>query len=185
MQKNNPWKKISSKIVYKNPWLQLREDDVIRPDGSPGIYSVLEIGTSVGIVAVNENDQIILVGQWRYVHDKYSWEIPTGGIKDKKALPIEVAKRELKEETGLIAGNWVTLGTIDNSNGATDDVAHLFFATNLEQTEKELEPTEDITTKWILFEDALKMVLEGQITESCSVASILKVSMIRNSKTEP
>ena len=177
MKKDNPWKRIDSKTIYQNPWLRLREDNVLRPDGKPGIYSVLEIGTSVGIVAINNRDEIILVGQWRYVHNKFSWEIPTGGIKEESETPLEVAQRELREETGIIANNWLSMGSIENSNGATDDIAYLYYASDLSSTEQALEPTEDIITKWIKFEKALEMVKKGEITESCSVASILKVKL--------
>lgn len=182
IKKENPWKRTGSRPIYENPWFSFREDSVIRPDGSPGIYGVLEIGTSAGIVAVNEQDQIMLVGQWRYIHGKYSWEIPTGGIEGENESPLDVAKRELQEETGLSAKRWEALGTIDNSNGATDDVAHLFYASDLTQTTQNLDATEDITTRWVDFDEAFQMVMDGQITESCSVASILKVKILRNAE---
>ncbi len=182
MKEKNPWNKIATQLIYENPWLRLREDKVIRPDGTPGIYGVVEIGRSAGIVACNENDQIVLVGQWRYTHDKYSWEIPTGGIAGENEEPLEGAKRELREETGLEARQWVSLGIIDNSNGVTDDVAHLFYATELTQSRQELDETEEIAIRWVNFAEALKMVMEGKITESSSVAAILKVKSLRENK---
>ncbi len=98
MTTHNPWRTLSSRIVYRNPWLTLREDTVIRPDGAEGIYSVVEMRPSCGVVAINEDNQIALVGQWRYVHGKYSLEIPTGGSEEGEA-PLDAAKRELLEET--------------------------------------------------------------------------------------
>src|SRR5580704_3550286 len=105
----NPWRTLSSRTIYQNPWLTLREDKVIRPDGAEGIYSVVEIRPSCGIVAIDEDDRIALVGQWRYVHDRYSLEIPTGG-SEQGETPLDAAKRELTEETGLTAKAWTALG---------------------------------------------------------------------------
>ena len=79
MKGNNPWQTLSSRSVYENDWVRVREDEVIQPDGQKGIYGVIEIPASVGIVAVNDNDEIALAGQWRYPLGRYSWEIPRGG----------------------------------------------------------------------------------------------------------
>jgi len=182
MTYENPWKTLSSRIVYENQWLRLREDKVIRPDGQEGIYSVVEIKPSVGVVAINAKDEAALVGQWRYTHNKYSYEIPTGGSNADEHDILDAAKRELREETGILASDWRPLGSIDNSNGATTDVAHLFLATHLSLTESEQEPGEDITLRWVPFEDAVRMVMKGEITESSSVSAILKVDKLRHQK---
>src|SRR5215475_10037631 len=105
----------------------IREDRVIRPDGAEGIYGVVEIPLSCGIVAIDDRDQIALVSQWRYTLGKVSLEIPTGGSEPGES-PLEAAGRELAEEAGLEAGEWMTLGSIDNSNGITTDVSHIFLA---------------------------------------------------------
>jgi 8-oxo-dGTP pyrophosphatase MutT (NUDIX family) len=177
----NPWQTLASKLVYENPWIRVREDQVIRPDGNPGIYGVVEIKPSVGIIAVNAKDQIVLVGQWRYTHHKFSWEIPTGGSSPDDPSILDAAKRELEEETGVRAQYWTPLGIIDNSNGVTTDVANLFLATGLTLAKSQPEPTEDIITRWLGFNEALEMVMRGEITESSSVAGILKASKIRES----
>lgn len=179
MSTKNPWKTVDTRTMYQNPWIRVREDNVLRPDGSPGIYGVVEIGRSTGIVAINGQDEIVLVGQWRYTHNKYSWEIPTGGVDHQEETPLEGAKRELKEETGVKADRWLFLGTIDNSNGVTDDEGHLFLATDLTLSEQDLESTEDITLRWVKFEEAVTLALEGVITEASSVAAILKVALHR------
>ena len=122
---SNPWKTLDTKLIYENAWLRLREDSVIRPDGGEGIYSVVELPPSVGIIAVDDSGQVALVTQWRYVHNKMSIEIPTGSSSERDATLRVAAERELLEETGLSAHRWQELGSIDNSNGATTDVAHL------------------------------------------------------------
>lgn len=180
MQEKNPWKRIKSTTVYENPWIKLREDVVIRPDGREGIYGVVEIAPSVGVVVLDEVARVLLVGQWRYTHDKFSWEIPTGGSNANEPI-IDAAKRELAEETGIQASNWEPLGSIDNSNGATTDVAHLFMASRLKSSKSTPEPTEDIVAKWFDFREAITMVMKGEITESCSVAALLKVEKLMRS----
>ncbi len=127
----SPWKTNSSRIVYRNDWIRVREDQVIRPDGGAGIYGVIEIRPSVGVVALNEREEIVLVGQWRYPHNHYSWEIPRGGSHDGETDMLDVAKRELAEEAGVAAGCWEYLGVIDCCNGVVDDVQTLYRATQL------------------------------------------------------
>lgn len=173
----NPWRTLSSHTIYRNHWLTLREDKIIRPDGTEGIYGVVEMRPSCGIVAINEDDQIALVGQWRYVHDKYSLEIPTGG-SEKDETPLGAAKRELLEETGLTARDWTALGTIDNSNGVTTDVAHIFLARSLTAGSAIPQGDERVELRWMPFTEAVLSVMRGKITESVSVAAILKTQLL-------
>lgn len=175
MSIENPWKRTGSKVVYHNPWISVREDEVIRPDGSPGIYSVVEIKPSVGILAVNSSREIALVRQWRYTLGKPSIEIPTGGSAASDNDMKDAAARELREETGLIAENWQYLGEIDNSNGVTTDVAHIFLATHLSQGTDDQEAEESIELTWTDLDCAIKWAIEGKITESVSVAGLLKL----------
>ena len=178
----NPWKTLSSRIAYENAWIRVREDQVIRPDGGPGIYGVIEIRPSIGVVAIDERDRVVLVGQWRYSVSRYSWEVPRGGSHPGEKDMLEVAKRELAEEAGVRAANWQELGPVDVCNGVADDVQTLFLATGLTQTNMQLDPEEDITVEWHPFVEAVSMVMDGRITEVCSVAAILKVAMLRNSR---
>lgn len=175
----NPWKTLSTRIAYENSWIRVREDQVIRPDGGSGIYGVVEIRPSVGIVALNERDEIVLVGQWRYSVNRYSWEIPRGGSNQGETDMLAVAKRELAEEAGLLAQDWRELGSVDVCNGVADDVQTLFLATGLSATDRQLDPEEDITVAWHSFDEAVNMVMDGRITEVCSVAAILKVAWAR------
>lgn len=178
----NPWKTKSSRITYENAWIRVREDQVIRPDGGDGIYGVVEIRPSIGVVAIDEHDRVVLVGQWRYSVNRYSWEVPRGGSHPGEKDMLEVAKRELAEEAGLHAAHWEVLGPVDVCNGVADDVQTLFLATGLTGTAMRLDPEEDITVDWQPFQEAVRMAIDGRITEVCSVAAILKVALLRNGK---
>ncbi len=178
----NPWKTITSRTAYQNNWLRVREDQVIRPDGNPGIYGVVEIRPSVGVVALNDRDEIVLVGQWRYTLNRYSWEIPRGGSQLDETNMQRAAERELAEEAGVLAANWQPLGTVDVGNGVLDDVQSLYLATDLSATNTNFDPEEDISIVWKPFVEAVKMAMDGTITEVCSIAAILRVAMLRQQK---
>ena len=180
MVRKNPWKTRSSRIAYQNAWIRVREDQVIRPDGGPGIYGVIEIRPSVGVVAINERDEIVLVGQWRYALNRYSWEIPRGGSHVGETDMLQVAKRELAEEAGLGAECWKELGPVDVCNGVSDDVQALFLATEVTATTRRPDPEEDISVEWVPFDEAVQMALDGRISEVCSIAAILRVAFSRN-----
>ncbi len=150
-----------------------------RPDGGPGIYGVIEIRPSIGVVAVNEQDEIVLVGQWRYPHNHYSWEIPRGGSHNDESDMLAVAQRELAEEAGVKAENWKYLGAVDCCNGVVNDLQSLYLATDLFPTDRHLDPEEDIAICWTPFDEAVRMSLDGRITEVSSIAAILMVAQLR------
>jgi 8-oxo-dGTP pyrophosphatase MutT (NUDIX family) len=178
LKPTNPWTTTSSRIAYENRWIRVREDQVIRPDGQPGIYGVVEVPPSVGIVAINQKDHVVLVGQWRYTLGRYLWEIPRGGSEGRTDL-LAAAKRELAEEAGLEAEHWEPLGTVDVNSGITSDVQHLYRATGLRPSTAHHDAEEKIDVAWHPFEHAVEMVMSGQITEVCSVAAILKVARLK------
>ena len=173
------WKTVSSREVYKNTWIRVREDQVIRPDGNPGVYGVIEIRPSVGVVAIDDQDRVALVGQWRYSLDRYSWEIPRGGSNPDETDMQAVAQRELQEEAGVCARRWERLGAVDICNGVANDVQTLYLATELTPAARHLDPEEDIVVQWAPLSEAVTMVMEGRITEVCSVAALLQVALIR------
>src|SRR5690242_16608650 len=118
----NPWQTRSSRVVYENPWIKVREDKVIRPDGNPGIYGVVTLRPSVCVLALNDRDEGVLVGQWRYTLGRYCWELPRGGSQPGENDMLAVAKRELAEEAGVLAGSWEYHGDFDIGNGVNNDV---------------------------------------------------------------
>jgi 8-oxo-dGTP pyrophosphatase MutT (NUDIX family) len=179
MTDRNPWKTLASRTAYQNEWVRLREDAVIRPDGKEGIYGVVEVRPSVGIVALNGAREIVLVGQWRYPLGRYSWEIPRGGSLPGERDLLTTAQRELREEAGLAARNWKRLGAVDVNNGITTDVEHLFLATELESCPAEPDAVEEIALRTVPFDAAVRMAVAGELTEVCSVAAILLAARLQ------
>lgn len=169
----NPWKTIGTRAVYDNPWISVREDKVIQPDGNHGIYGVVHFkNTAIGIVPIDTEGNIHLVGQFRYPLDDYSWEIPEGGCPAGED-PLAAAKRELLEETGLTAGKWTELGRAHLSNSVSDEEAIFYLALDLKQGKADPDGTEQLTHKCIPFSQALDMVMKGEITDSVSVMAIM------------
>jgi len=177
-EESNPWKVTGQKKIYDNPWIQIIQYDVINPSGGEGIYGKVHFkNRAIGIVALDDQGYIYLVGQYRFVMDRYSWELPEGGGPLDEA-PLEAAKRELLEETGLIAGKWETLLQMDLSNSVTDEEATVFLATVLVQKQAAPEPTEKLQTLRLPLARVFEWVMQGRITDSITVASILKLKVL-------
>lgn len=175
----NPWTTLHSKTVYDNKWISVAEDEVINPNGGRGIYGKVHFkNIAIGIVALDEQEQLWLVGQYRYVLNAYSWEIPEGGCPHDES-PLEGAIRELKEETGLEAKQWKELLRMHLSNSVSDELAIVFLATELTQSEPEPEETEQLRLQKISLSEAYKMVEKGLITDSISVAAITKIKLLQ------
>jgi 8-oxo-dGTP pyrophosphatase MutT (NUDIX family) len=170
---SNPWQTQSSQTVYDNPWIRVREDQVIRPDGQPGIYGVVHFkNRAVGIVAIDREEHVFLVGQYRYPLERYSWEIPEGGCPEGEE-PLTTAQRELQEETGLRAREWKRLGEADLSNSVSDERAIWFLATDLVQDQASPEETEILETRRVPLQQALEMIDRQEITDALSVIALL------------
>ena len=174
----NPWKKLLTKKVYSNPWIDVIEDRVINPSGGEGIYGkVIFKNFALGIIPIDDDGNTWLVGQYRYLLDEYSWEIPMGGGLKNLDI-IESAKRELKEETGLQAEEWHEIMKIHTSNSVTNEVGFIFLAKGLTEGDTEFEDTEDLTIRKLPFKEAMEMVMNGEITDSISIAGLLKADKI-------
>jgi 8-oxo-dGTP pyrophosphatase MutT (NUDIX family) len=184
-QHRNPWHTLSSREVYENNWIRLREDSVIRPDGERGIYGVVQFrNIAVGVLAVEDDDSVYLVGQYRYTLDRYSWEIPEGGCPETED-PLSAAKRELEEETGLRAESWKQLGEAHLSNSVTDERAVWYLAEGLTQGKHSPEGTEKLEVRRVPFSLALEMVHRGEITDALSMLAIMQYQLLRAGALAP
>lgn len=173
----NPWRRLKRRIVYANPWIEVVEDAVVRPDGAPGIYGVVRFrNRAVGVVALEPPDRVLLVGQHRYTLDAYSWEIPEGGVPEDEDL-LAGAMRELEEETGYRAGRWRELLRTHTSNSITDEVAVLFVATELVPGEARPDGTEALALRWVSLVEALAMIERGEITDALSQVALLRLAL--------
>jgi len=176
MSEGNPWKRVGSRLIYENPWMTLREDQVISPTGKPGIYSVVDTRVATGVVAMNDEQEIYLVGQYRYPTDVYSWELPEGGA-DPGEDPLDAIKRELREETGIVAEHWQQLGgEIHLSNCVTSERAYLYLAKGLTQGEMAPDETEVLKVKKVPFRKCIEMVESGELFDGLTVIAILRVA---------
>jgi 8-oxo-dGTP pyrophosphatase MutT (NUDIX family) len=183
-QDDRPWKTLSSRTVYRDdPYLEVREDDVIRPDGSKGVYSVIESKSGVVVIAQTDQDELYLIQSYRYQLQEWRWELPGGGIDTEDANPLDAAKRELEEEAGLWANTWEQLGDIyPSDNGAMADHNHIFLARNLRATPRHPDGGEAIRPpKLIPWQQVLDMARRGELTDGQSLAALLHYQLWRKS----
>jgi ADP-ribose pyrophosphatase len=178
MEEINPWKTLESDLKYDNNWISLTEHQVINPSGGKGIYGEVHFkNVAIGILPLDENYNTWLVGQYRYPLKAYSWEIPEGGGPFHEE-PLESARRELLEETGMSAKNWREIQRMHLSNSVSDELSIIYVATDLIQGIAMPEETEQLIVKKISFDEVYDMVMSGVITDSVSVAAILKAKLM-------
>ena len=175
----NPWIRLSRRVAYENPWITVHHDEVLRPDGRPGIYGVVHFrNRAVGVVALDARDRVLLVGQYRYTLDIYSWEIVEGGASEGEDA-LEAARRELLEETGYSARRWQVLARAHMSNSVSDEDAVCYLATELQAGEACPEGTEQLQVRWVPFTEALAMTADGRITDALSIIGLQRVALMR------
>ncbi len=178
MSEHNPWRTTDSRLIYKNPWITVREDQVIRPDGTSGIYGVVETKIAVGVAAVTPAHELYLVGQFRYPHQCYSWELIEGGVEHGEN-PLAGIQRELQEEAGLRANRWSPLGSeIHLSNCISSEIALLYLAQDLTPVPNNPDATEVLTVRKVPFQVALKMVQQGEIRDAMSIIGIHRLEQL-------
>ncbi|HEX5024346.1 MAG TPA: NUDIX hydrolase [Agriterribacter sp.] len=181
-EQHNPWQIINQKDIYDNPWIRLVEYEVINPGGSKGIYGKVHFkNRAIGVVPLDEEENTWLVGQYRFPIDTYSWEIPEGGGLINVDQLVS-AKRELLEETGIKAEKWEQVLDMHISNSVTDEKAIVYLARDLSFHNAEPEETEQLVVKKIPFTRAIEMVINGEITDSISVAALFKVHYLLTHK---
>ncbi|MBX6321827.1 MAG: NUDIX hydrolase [Rhodospirillaceae bacterium] len=174
----DPWTTLRSVEKYDNPWIRVVEHQVLNPARRPGIYGTIHYKhLAIGIVPIDAGGFTWLVGQYRYPLGRYSWEIPEGGGR-LDLPPIESARRELKEETGLTARGWCEIQRMNLSNSVSDEESIAFLAWDLEAGEAAPEDNEQLEVRRVPFAEAVAMVLAGAITDAISVAALLRVRLM-------
>lgn len=176
----NPWTTLSGEVKYENPWIKVTEYQVINPAGKPGIYGKIHYkNVGIGILPIDEEDNIWLVGQYRYTLNEFHWEIPEGGGPLTENM-LDAARRELKEETGITAQKWTPLLTVNPSNSTSDEVGVLFLAEGLSFGINSPEDSEaDMRVRKLPLRDAIAMLDSGEITDCLTMLGLLKMARMR------
>ncbi len=172
----NPFKKLSSELLYERPYVRFMKEKV-EVAGQVKDYSFAQINNGIGIVAINDKNEVVLVGQWRYPIDEYSWEIPAG-MREENEDPLETAKRELREEAGVIAKKWTALGSFYMECSSTNKESFAFLAEDLELGEGNPDDDEEIESRWLPLEEALKKVASGEIKDGLTCLGLLRAQSI-------
>ena len=175
---SNPWQTLSSDLIYENTWIAVTEHQVVNPGGGRGIYGTVHFKhVAVGVIPLDDEGNTWLVGQYRYPLGRYSWEIPEGG-GEIGVDPLESAKRELREETGIEAATWQPLLEADLSNSVSDERAYLYLATGLTLGEAAPEESESLALRKLPFAEVYAMALDGRISDAMSLCAILRVRLL-------
>lgn len=167
-----PWRRLSRRRIYQNPWIAVDEDLVELPTGKRTIYGVVDCGECVGMLPFPDPDHVLLVRQWRYIAGRATWEMPTGGLHAGETVE-QAAQRELAEEAGVRAGRLIRLTSYSTSKSVVDETAHLFLADDLTAAPGTPDETEMIERRTLAFVDALDMVQSGEIIDSMTIIAIL------------
>lgn len=168
-----PWKTVSSREVYKNPWTRIREDVAEMPNGRTTIYGVVECGQCVGVLPFIDDSHVVMIRQYRYVFSEdQRWEMPTGGVKSGEPL-LDAARRELREEVGYNAAELSHISTYYTSKSIVQEVAHLYLGYDLTEAQAVPDETEFLEIETFPFEQVLNMVLRNEIRDSMTVIAVL------------
>lgn len=182
MKTNGPWKIKDSQEKYKNPWIRVREDKVVHPNGEDGIFGIVEMVPGVSVLPLDDNGFVYLAKEFHYAIEKEGTETASGAV-DKGESSLEAAKRELKEELGIEAKEWIDLGTVDPFTQAIKSSASIYLARDINFSGANPEGAEKIDIVKVKFEDALEMVMKSEITHGPSCVLILKTAeYLRNQK---
>lgn len=178
MKERGSWKIKTSSKAYENPWIKVTEHEVVNPGGVDGIYGEIHFkNIAIGIIPLDEDYNTWIVGQHRFPLDSYSWEIIEGGGKHG-IDPIESAKRELVEEAGIVAKEYQLIQTMHLSNSVSDEYGLIYIAKGLTFQDAQPDLDEELIVKKIPFNQLYKAVMNGDMTDSLTVAGVLKTKIL-------
>jgi ADP-ribose pyrophosphatase len=173
-----PWRTVTSRDVYANPWIRVREDVAEMPDGRTTLYGVVQCRPCIGVLPFLDERTVILVGQYRYVGGDFAWEMPTGAILPGESEEAAV-QRELAEEAGYEAARLVKLCRFHSSKSVMDETAHIYRAEGLRAVTRDGDDTEFIEVRPFAFEEVLRMVETSQIVDAMTVIAVLHAARQR------
>lgn len=172
----NPYQVISSKIVYENPWMTVKEDAVVRPDGKPGIFGSVYIGSGASVLALDAELNCYLVREWKYPLDAYSLEVISGGRDGKESFE-ECARRELHEEAGLRSERLIDLGMMESITTMVSAPVRLYLALESTPAAGTLEAGEFLEVVRMPFAEVLEMAMTGRLQHAATLITILRAAI--------
>ena len=180
MQEENPFKLKSSKVVYENPWMNVREDSVVRPGGKDGIFGIVTMKDGVTVIALDSEQNIYLTLEYVYAVGRCSLEGVSGGIDGDDSVLV-TAQRELQEEIGGVSENWIDLGKVEPFTSVVKSINYIYLAKDVVLAhEQNTDEGEVIDIVKMPFREAYEKVVAGEITHGASVAGILKTHILWN-----
>lgn len=178
-----PYRISESREIYRNPWISVREDRVLRADGTPGVFGVVEMKPGSSVLALDRNEDVFLIREFKFGVERETLELISGAI-DEGESPLDAARRELREEAGVEARRWVDLGVVDPFTTVIRSPNYLFLALDLHQVERRLDPGEVLEPARVPFAEALRMVMSSEITHAASCTLLLKAERYLRSDSD-
>jgi ADP-ribose pyrophosphatase len=173
-----PWRRLTTRPIYQNRWIRVREDDVALPDGRTTIYGVVECSPCIGVLPFLDANTVVLVGQYRYVAGGFYWEMPTGAMAPGESEEAAV-QRELGEEAGYAADRLVKICVFHTSKSVVEETANIYLAEALHPVTREADATEFIEVRAFPFDEVVRMVERAEIKDAMTIVAVLHAARRR------